>query len=134
MHLWPDSVSGKRARVRTSFCAALILFCTACSTAMPPPTAALNSARDAIVRAEESGARQHADAELNEAQQKLVQAERSVRGEQMVEAERLAQESMITAQLASARSEAAKALEITREMRRSVDALAEELRRQEIQK
>jgi hypothetical protein len=115
-------------------CAALILFCTACSTTTPPPTASLNSARDAIARAEESGARQHADAELDEAQQKLVQAERSVRGEQMVDAERLAQESMITAQLASARSEEAKALEITREMRRSVDALAEELRRQEGQK
>ena len=107
----------------------LIALSSACASTPLPPTAALTAARESIATAEESGARQHAGAELDEAQQKLQQAERSVRDEQMTEAERLAQESMITAQLAFARTEAAKAAAINREMRRGADALTEELRR-----
>jgi len=44
-------------------------------------------------------------------------------------AERLAQEALVVAQLASARTGAAKAEEINREMGRSADALEEEMRR-----
>lgn len=106
-----------------------IVFLSACTTTPVSPTAALSAARDAIAIAEQAGARQYAGAELDEAQQKLIQAERSVTGEKMAEGETLARESMITAELASARTEAAKAEEINREMRRSADALTEEMRR-----
>lgn len=102
---------------------------SACATAPVAPAAALDAARKSIASAEESGARQHAGAELDEAQEKLMLAERSVRSEQMTDAERLAQESLITAQLAVARTEAAKAAEINREMQRGADALREEMRR-----
>lgn len=108
---------------------AAIILLSACASAPIAPTAALNDARSAIASAEQSGARQHAGAELDEAQQKLILAEQSVRNEQMAEAERLAREAMIVAQLASARTEAAKALEINEEMERSADALDEEMRR-----
>lgn len=102
---------------------------SACAAAPLPPTSALTAARDAIASAEQAGARQHAGAELDEAQQKLLKAERSVREERMQDAERLARESAIVAELAEARTESAKATAINREMGRSADALTEEMRR-----
>lgn len=120
----------KRWPLRSTLGLALVsVLSTACATAPVAPTADLQAARQAIVSAEESGARQHAAAELDEAKEKLMLADRSARSEKMLEAERLAQESMITGQLAVARTEAAKALEINREMQRSVDAMMEEMRR-----
>ncbi|MDO3720745.1 DUF4398 domain-containing protein [Marinobacter sp. chi1] len=103
---------------------------SACASAPLPPTSALKEARDAIATAEQAGARQHAGAELDEAQQKLLKAERSVSKEQMQDAERLARESAIAAELATARTESAKAMAINREMGRSADALTEEMGRQ----
>lgn len=119
---------GRRIRSALSLAAAIVLL-SACSSAPLAPTLALNEAREAIAIAEQAGGRQYAGAELDEAQQKLMLAERLVGNERMVEAERLAREAMIVAELASARTEAAKALEINKEMGRSADALDEEMRR-----
>jgi hypothetical protein len=47
----------------------------------------------------------------------------------MILAEQLAQESRISAELAFARTESAKATEINREMSRSAEALRDEMRR-----
>jgi hypothetical protein len=103
----------------------------ACATTPPaPPIAALNAARQAITNAEQSDARQYASMELDEANQKLALANRAVTTESMIEADRFAQESKVVAELASARTESAKADEINREMGRGADALNEELRRQ----
>ncbi|WP_404367392.1 DUF4398 domain-containing protein [Marinobacter sp.] len=109
--------------------AVAIVFLSACASAPMAPTTELTAARDAIASAEQAGARQHAGAELDEAQQKLAMAEESVSNEQMVEAERLAQESAIVARLASARTESAKAAEINRQLGRSAEALTEEMQR-----
>ncbi len=119
---------GRRIRTALSLAAAVALL-SACASAPVAPTSALNEAREAIAVAEQVGARQHAGAELDEAQQKLMAAERSVNNEQMVEAERLAQEAKVVAQLASARTETKKAQEINEEMGRSAEALREEMRR-----
>jgi hypothetical protein len=89
----------------------------------------LDAARDSIVRAERSGARQYAAAELDEAREKLSLAENLAGKENMLQAERRATESQTVAQLAAALSESAKAAEINRELRRSEDALLEEMRR-----
>ncbi|MFE8071347.1 DUF4398 domain-containing protein [Marinobacteraceae bacterium S3BR75-40.1] len=89
----------------------------------------MTAARDAIATAEQAGARQHAGAELDEAQQKLLKAESSVSKERMADAERLAREAAIVAELAAARTESAKAIAINREMGRGADALTEEMRR-----
>jgi hypothetical protein len=103
----------------------------ACATTPPaPPTASLNAARHAIATAEQADARQYASAELDEANQKLAMANRAVTTESMIEADRLARESRVVAELASARTESAKAAEINAEMGRGADALLEELQRQ----
>ncbi|TCO74481.1 DUF4398 domain-containing protein [Chromatocurvus halotolerans] len=126
----PSTRATKSAHLRNALGVTFVLaLASACGTAPVAPTAVMEAARQAIASAEESGARQHAAAELDEAREKLMLADRSVRSEQMVDAERLAQESMITGQLAVARTEAAKAAEINREMQRSVDAMMEEMRR-----
>ncbi|WP_372958202.1 DUF4398 domain-containing protein [Marinobacter sp.] len=115
-------------QVITLLIATLIL--TACATAQLPPTEALNAARDAIENAEQAQARQYAGAELEEANQHLMAANKAVEDERMVEAERLARQARVAAELAIARTEAAKAAEINREMGRGAEALDEEMQRQ----
>ena len=107
---------------------AMLLF-AGCATTPMPPTAALNEAQIAIKAAERGDARRYAGAELDEAQYKLTLAGNAVKVEDMVLAERFARESIATAELAEAQSEAAKAETINDEMRRSANALLEEMRR-----
>lgn len=128
MHQLISKNLSNRVRSALSLAIAIVLL-SACTSTPLAPTTALNEARDAIASAEQAGARQYAGAELDEAQQKLLLAEGSVSKEQMVDAERLARESMVVAELALARTESAKATEINREMGRSADALTEEMRR-----
>jgi len=108
--------------------AALVLGACA-STPNLAPTSSLDAARTAISNAEKNDAGQYAGAELDSARQKLLSADRAVRDENMVRADRLAQEARVEAELASARTESKKAEEINRELSKSADALADEIKR-----
>ena len=119
----------RRLRVAAGLAVAAVLLGACASAPTAPPNASLTEAREAISEAEQSGARQYAGAELDEARQKLEMAERAVGTESMVEAERFAQQSRVAAELASARTESARAAEINRQMGRSAEALTEEMRR-----
>lgn len=101
----------------------------ACATTAPPPTDSLTEARQAIGIAQESGARQYAPAELDDAQQHLDQAEAAVEQEDMAAAERSAHRARVTAELATARTEATQATNINREMEQAAKALREEMGR-----
>ena len=130
MHQPTRKSPGRRIHTAAGLAAAVVLL-GACATTPPaPPTASLNAARQAITTAEQSDARQYASAELDEANQKLAMANRAVTTENMIEADRYAQESRVVAELASARTESAKAAEINAEMSRGADALLEEMQRQ----
>ena len=107
---------------------ALVLLGACASTPQPPPDS-LTEARQAIANAEQSDARQYAGAELDEARRRLTMAERAVDMEHMGEADRFARQAQIAAELAMARTGSAKAAEINHEMRRSTEALLEEMRR-----
>lgn len=102
----------------------------ACASAPLPPTESLNMASDAIANAEQAEARRYAGAELEEANRHLAEANKAVAAERMTEADRLAQQARVAAELAIARTEAAKAAEINREMGRGAEALDEEMQRQ----
>ncbi|MFV8834711.1 DUF4398 domain-containing protein [Aquisalimonas sp.] len=121
------------ALLSTTLAIAVALLSACASTPLSPPTASLTEAKEAIDRAEESEARQYAGRELEEAKHKLEQAERAISGaegqQDMVEAARLAREARVAADLASARTEAAKAEEVNRQMARGAEALTEEMRR-----
>ena len=67
--------------------------------------------------------------ESEEARQKLVSADRAYTAEDMILADRLAQEAAATAELAAVRTESAKAAAVNLEMRRGIEALTEEMRR-----
>lgn len=114
---------------RASVVTALALLLMGCVAAPTAPPDSMAEARQAITRAEQSGARQYAGAELDEARERLEQSERAFEEERVIEADRYALQSQVSAQLASARTEAAKASEINREMTRGADALREEMRR-----
>lgn len=106
--------------------AAAMLFIVACASA---PTASLNEAKLAIEAAERVDASHHAGAELDEARQKLQAADKATTAENMVLADRYARQSTVMAELASARTEAAKALAVNAELNRSAEALIEEMQR-----
>lgn len=100
-----------------------------CASAPEPPIPTLTSARDAIASAERSDAHQYAGAELDEAREKLRQAEGAVESEKMTEADHLAKQARIVAELAIARTAATKASQVNRQLRQDADALDEELKR-----
>jgi len=113
----------------TAGLAGILMLVGGCASTPPAPESALDAARVAISNAEKAEAGQFAGAELGEARQKLAMADNAVRDENMVVAERFARESQVQAELASARTAAAKAAAVNVEMGRGADALAEEMQR-----
>lgn len=123
----------RRAVERTGLSATVLLATltlVACASAPLPPTESLNMARETIATAEQAEARRYAGAELEEANRHLTAADSAVEAERMVEADRLAKQARLAAELAIARTEAAKAAAINREMGRGAEALDEEMQRQ----
>lgn len=125
----PNGSSLKRGLQFTAVPLLVLALLSACASTPQPPTDALTDARQAIANAEQSDARQYAAAELDEARRQLAMAETAVARERMVEADRFARQSQIAAELAIARTGSAKAAEINHEMRRSTEALLDEMRR-----
>ena len=120
--------SGFRLCVAAGLASALMLV-TSCASVPPAPTASLDAAKVAIANAEKADASHYAGAELGEARQKLTLADSAVKDENMVQAEQLAEQSRVEAELASAKTEAAKALAVNAELDRGADALNEEMQR-----
>lgn len=102
---------------------------TGCASPPPAPTSSLDEARSAVASAEQYNAGRFAAAELGDARQKLDQANTAAKEERMVEAEQLAVEARVGAELAYAKTEAAKAAAINAEMQRGADALTDEMDR-----
>lgn len=125
----PNRSSLKQFLKLSAVPAVSLVLLSACASTPLPPTESLTDARQAIANAEQSDARQYAGAELDEARRQLSMAERAVGMERMIEADRFARQSQVAAELAMARAGSAKAAEINHEMRRSTEALLEEMRR-----
>jgi hypothetical protein len=124
------SVLGRALRPLIAAGVAGILMLTgACASAPLAPDSALDAAKVAISNADRAGAGQYANAELAEARTRLTLADNAVKDEDMVVAERFARESQVQAELASARTEAAKAAAVNQEMARGTEAMTEEMQR-----
>ena len=115
------------ARCAAGIAGALLL--TACASTPPEPTVALKAAEQAIAAADRTRVADTASPELSEAREKLTAAQAAAQDKRMVEAERLALESRVDAELASARIEAAKARAVNDEMEHSTDTLTQEMDR-----
>lgn len=118
-------------RLRVAFVASAVLALTACASAPKAPEAALQAAEMAIAHAEQARIETDTSPELREARVKLTAARRAVRQEEMLQAERLAQQSRVAAELAFAKAEAAKADAVNADMQQSIDALEVEMQRNE---
>jgi len=128
MNYTPRAISGLHPLFAASL-AGMLMFLAACASAPVAPDSALDAAKVAILNAEKAEAGQFAGAELGEAREKLAMADGAVKEENMVVAERFAQESRVQAELASARTAAAKAAAVNKELERGADALTEEMQR-----
>jgi putative cell wall-binding protein len=89
----------------------------------------MQAAQQAITTADRARIADQESPELHEARDKLAAAQTAVQEKKMVQAERLAQESRVDAELASATIEAAKARAVNDDMIRSDATLRQELQR-----
>lgn len=113
--------------IATSLAGALTL--SGCMSAPKPPTQELQAAELAITTAEQARVADYASPELGQARDKLTAARAAVQEEKMLDAQRLAQQSRVDAELASAKAEAAKAKVVNDEMLKSTDSLKQEMQR-----
>ena len=116
-------------RLRRALCLPLALLAASCASTPPAPTAALQAAQQAIASAERTDAGHYAAAELGEARTKLASANTAVAGQHMVAGARLAEQSQVEAELASAKTSALKAGGINAELTQGNSTLIEELDR-----
>ncbi|NHA14637.1 DUF4398 domain-containing protein [Thioalkalivibrio sp. XN279] len=109
--------------------AAGFLALAGCATPPLPPTEQLQAAESAISNAEQARVADYASAELTLAREKLALANTAARNDQMVQAEYLAVESRMHAELALARAEELKAKAVNDDMKQSIDTLKQEMQR-----
>lgn len=109
--------------------ASLILLLTACATTPIPPSEELLAAELAISSAEQERATDFAPQAMKQAHDKLGAARTAVAAEDMDLALLLADESRVSAELASARASEMKAKVINDEMQQRIEALEQEILR-----
>lgn len=100
-----------------------------CASTPNAPTEALQAAELAIANAEKDRVADYASPELAEARDKLTAARVAVAKKEMARAARLAEQSRADAELASAKTKAAKAQEVNEELDKNADTLQRELDR-----
>jgi hypothetical protein len=105
-----------------------LLLLTACSST-PPPTLAVQSAEQAISAAEQARVADYASPELSEARDKLAASHVAIQQDEMVLAQRLADEARADAQLATAKADAARAQVVNDDMQKSNVTLKQEMQR-----
>ena len=120
--------SASRRRLRFAL-PGLALFLAAACASTPPPATNLQAAQQAIATAEGVDAATHAAVELGEARAKLSLAQNAVVQEDMIVAARLADQARAEAELAAAKSGAAKAKAVNEDMKHSTATLVEEMQR-----
>lgn len=109
--------------------AASLLIIAGCGANGVRPDRDLARAEAAIEQAEQSGARQYSTAALNSAKEKLRRAHGAVEREEMVVAERLAEEAALDADLAAAEARSQKSQLAVKEVEDSIAALRQEIAR-----
>jgi hypothetical protein len=105
-----------------------VLLLAACAST-PPPSVALSEAKQAIAVADQAHITDASSPQLAEARTKLAAADTAVQAKQMSQAERLAQESRVSAELAFAQTTAQKNKSVNDEMLHSTQTLSDEMQR-----
>ncbi|HEY0832402.1 MAG TPA: DUF4398 domain-containing protein [Azospirillum sp.] len=111
-------------RVGGGTAALLSLGLVACASDVPPPTAQLGAASQAILNAERAGAPQFAPGELQMARNKLAAADDAMRRDDRTEARRLAEQAQMDADLAAVHAQNAAAQQAAAAVRRDQQVLS----------
>jgi alpha-beta hydrolase superfamily lysophospholipase len=119
----------RSARRRLRMTLPVLLLCGSAFAGTPIPTTNLQAAQQAIANAERVEAPTFAAVELGEARSKLAAAQQAVSEKEMVAAAQLADEARAAAELAAARTSAAKANAVNADIKRSTATLVEEMQR-----
>ena len=106
-----------------------VLFVFGCASKGIEPIENISDAETAVEIAKESNAMIHAPLELRLAEEKLNSAQAAIEQEEFVKAQRLADEALMDAKLAEAKSLSEKAKKRVQEVRESVNTLRRELER-----
>jgi len=117
------------ASLRFAAVLAGVLFLGACASAPQAPNRSLQAAEQAIATAEQARVADYASLELSQAREKLAAARVAVQKEEMVMAERLADEALVEAQLATAKAGEIKAKKVNDDMKESTRTLILEMGR-----
>ncbi|MDP3846793.1 MAG: DUF4398 domain-containing protein [Pseudomonas sp.] len=121
---WPNPSSWRLAGL-----GAAVLLLAACAAAPQPPTAELQAAEQAIASAEQARVADYASPELTAARDKLTAANSAVQIKEMDMGRRLAEQSLVDAELALAVSQATKAKLVNDDMQKSTNSLQQEMQR-----
>jgi ribosome-associated translation inhibitor RaiA len=125
----PGRTGTLKSRSGLAVLAAGLLALAACASVPPAPDDALQAAELSIANAEQARVADYASVELTAAREKLTAARNAVRQEEMTTARRLAEQSRVEADLATAKAEVARAKEVNDEMQKSIDTLKQEMQR-----
>jgi hypothetical protein len=108
---------------------AVLLSLAACASTPMPPTQELQAAESAITNAEQARVADYASQDLNQAREKLAAANIAVQKREMIQARQLADESRVSAELATAKASMTKAQQVNEEMQKSITTLKQEMQR-----
>lgn len=117
--------------LRSAFALATLLALGACASTPEPPNQAIQAAELAIAAAEQARITDSSSVELGSARSKLREARVAVNDENMVLAERLADESRVDAELASAKAELSRARVVNEKTKAGTETLKQEMQRNE---
>lgn len=107
----------------------LALTLASCASGPPRPDQDLTRAEAAIEQAEQAGARQYGPVPLDNARDKLARARAAVAEEEMLVAQRYAEEAALAADLAAAKARRGKAERAVDQLEKSIAVLREEIAR-----
>lgn len=119
----------RHASRRVAMAVGTALLLAACASTPMAPVTAIQAAERAITDAERQHVSNTYSPELSVARTKLGNARNAVQQEKMTKARYLADESRLSAELAIAQAQAQRAEAINEEMRRSIEILKQEMRR-----
>ena len=105
------------------------LMLAACASSPERPDQDLTRAEAAIEQAEQAGARQYGPVPLDNARDKLASARTAVAEEEMLVAQRYAEEAVLSAELAAAKARRSKAERAVDQLEKSIAVLREEIAR-----
>lgn len=123
-----QSIRSTAALRLVGVCSGLLLL-GACASSPESPSQALQAAEAAISSAEQARVADYAAPELGVARDKLQAAHSAAKLDELLLAEQLAEQSRVEAELALAKSQAARAKVVNDEMLQSTDSLKQEMQR-----